>query len=206
MFLLVLQNHPISFILSDLSSILSKNGHEVVGAGLKCSQPPSRRGLGAAIATITTHLFLAPPTHIHVRSLLPSVAPCRYWCRYAGRPQLCPSYSLRSSQYWKQLVGKLKKRLNACEGEKVLKARTCKKAPAEAHMKLAQHSGGKKKEEKKKSKKKEEEPRRSRAGWAEPEENAGGGTKMMSDAAPVESYCSEGWSSVCSFFVRFFDG
>lgn len=129
----------------------------------------------------------------------------RYWCRYAGRPQLCPSYSLQSSQYWKQLVGKLKKRLNACEGEKVLKARTCKKAPAEAHMKLAQHSGGKKKEEKK-NKRKGEEPRHSRAGWAEPEENAGGGTKMMSDAAPVESYCSEGWSSVCSFFVRFFEG
>lgn len=47
MFLLVSQNHPIGFISSDLSSILSKNGHEVVGAGLKCSQPPSGRGLGA---------------------------------------------------------------------------------------------------------------------------------------------------------------
>lgn len=104
-------------------------------------------------------------------------------------------------------MGKLKKRLNACEGEKVLKARTCKKAPAEAHMKLAQHSGGKKKEEeKKRNKKRGEEPRRSHAGWAEPEESAGGGAEMMSDAAPVESYCSEGWSSVCRFFVRFFEG
>lgn len=135
-----------------------------------------------------------------------AISPCRYWCRYAGRPQLCPSYSLQSSQYWKQLVGKLKKRLNACEGQKVLKARTCKKAPAEAHMKLAQHSGGKKTEEEKKRKKKEEESQHSRAGWAGPEKDAGDKTEMMSDAAPVESYCSEGWSSVCSFFVRFFDG
>lgn len=107
-------------------------------------------------------------------------------------------------------MGKLKKRLNACEGQKVLKARTCKKAPAEAHMKLAQHSGGRKTEGEKKKKKKveeeEEESRHSRAGWAGPEEDAGDGTEMMSDAAPVESYCSEGWSSVCSFFVRFFEG
>lgn len=124
----------------------------------------------------------------------------RYWCRYAGRPELCPAYSLKSSQYWKQLVGKLKKRLNACEGEKVLKARTCKKAPAEAHMKLAQRSGSGSH-----GKRKEEGLQRSRAGWAEPEEDAGGVT-MMSDAVPVESYCSEGWSSVCSFFIRFFEG
>lgn len=130
--------------------------------------------------------------------------PCRYWCRYAGRPQLCSSYSLQSSQYWKQLVGKLKKRLNACEGQKVLKARSCKKAPAEAHMKLAQHSGGRREEEKKN--KEEEEPRRRfQAGWEGPGVDADGGTEMK-DAAPVETYCSEGWSSVCSFFVRFFEG
>ncbi|KAG7231935.1 hypothetical protein INR49_010078 [Caranx melampygus] len=67
--------------------------------------------------------------------------PHRYWCRYAGKPDLCQAYGVKSSQYWKQLVGKLKKRQNACEGEKVLKAKTCKKAPAEAHMKLATRSG-----------------------------------------------------------------
>lgn len=131
--------------------------------------------------------------------------PCRYWCRYAGRPQLCSSYGLQSSQYWKQLVGKLKKRFNACEGEKVLKVRSCKKAPAEAHMKLAQHSGSKRREEEKINKK-EEEPQRSRAGGVGQGADIGDGTEMMSDAAPVESYCSEGWSSVCSFFVRFFEG
>lgn len=80
----------------------------------------------------------------------------------------------------------------------MLKVRTCKKAPAEAHMKLAQHSGSKKTEEKKKKK--------NEGGWAVPQDDAGDGMEMMSDAAPVESYCSEGWSSVCNFFVRFFEG
>ncbi|KAJ8361501.1 hypothetical protein SKAU_G00180260, partial [Synaphobranchus kaupii] len=59
-----------------------------------------------------------------------------YRCRYAGRPELCPAYAARSSQYWKQVVGKLKKKKNACDGEKVLKTRVCKKAPVESHMRL----------------------------------------------------------------------
>lgn len=28
----------------------------------------------------------------------------------------------------------------------------------------------------------------------------------VSDMGPAVSYCGEGWHSVCSFFVRFFDG
>ncbi|XP_034463714.1 fibroblast growth factor-binding protein 2 isoform X2 [Hippoglossus hippoglossus] len=146
----------------------------------------------------------------------------RYWCRYAGKPDLCQAYGVKSSQYWKQLVGKLKKRQNACDGEKVLKAKTCKKAPAEAHMKLAQHSGeeerkggkegGKKKgasagknqdggktERKKKNEEEEEEKKREeRTGFEE--------EGVMNDMQPLQSYCSEGWNSVCSFFVKFFEG
>ncbi|XP_042358663.1 fibroblast growth factor-binding protein 2 [Plectropomus leopardus] len=147
----------------------------------------------------------------------------RYWCRYAGKPDLCQAYGVKSSQYWKQLVGKLKKRQNACDGEKVLKAKTCKKAPAEAHMKLAQRSGeeerkggkegGKKRgpattkssdggrAERKKKKEEEEEEKKKR------EERTGFEDEgVMNDMAPVQSYCSEGWHSVCSFFVKFFEG
>ncbi|XP_030011131.1 fibroblast growth factor-binding protein 2-like [Sphaeramia orbicularis] len=143
----------------------------------------------------------------------------RYWCRYAGKPDLCQAYGVKSSQYWKQLVGKLKKRQNACEGEKVLKAKTCKKAPAEAHMKLAQHSGdddkkaGKKKgvaprknsdggkADKKKKEEDEEEEKKKR------EERTGFDEEgVVNDMEPVQSYCSQGWHSVCSFFVRFFEG
>ncbi|XP_026165587.1 fibroblast growth factor-binding protein 2 [Mastacembelus armatus] len=143
----------------------------------------------------------------------------RYWCRYAGKPDLCQGYGVKSSQYWKQLVGKLKKRQNACEGEKVMKAKTCKKAPAEAHMKLAQRSGeeerkgGKKKvslaskssdgekAERKKKKDEEEEEQKKREEIMEFEEEG-----MVNDMEPVQSYCSEGWHAVCSFFVKFFEG
>ncbi|XP_028279467.1 fibroblast growth factor-binding protein 2 [Parambassis ranga] len=145
----------------------------------------------------------------------------RYWCRYAGKPDLCQAYGVKSSQYWKQLVGKLKKRQNACEGEKVLKAKTCKKAPAEAHMKLAQRSGeeekkgGKKKvaveagkssdggkaEKKKKKEEDEEEEKKKRLERTGFEEDG-----VVNDMEPVQSYCSEGWHSVCSFFVSFFEG
>ncbi|XP_029926449.1 fibroblast growth factor-binding protein 2 [Myripristis murdjan] len=149
----------------------------------------------------------------------------RYWCRYAGKPDLCQAYGVKSSQYWKQLVGKLKKRQNACEGEKVLKAKTCKKAANEAHMKLAQR-GGQEEEEaaaaekkggkgggrkkaasgggamEKKKKEQEEEEERKKA-----EEQTGFGEDgVVNDMEPVQSYCAEGWHSVCSFFVKFFEG
>lgn len=144
----------------------------------------------------------------------------RYWCRYAGKPDLCEAYGVKSSQYWKQLVGKLKKRQNACEGEKVLKAKTCKKAPAEAHMKLAQNSA---EEERKASKKKggktsdsgkTERKKKKEEGLEEgleevgsPEERTGPHEEgVQNDMAPAQSYCGEGWHSVCSFFVRFFEG
>uniref|UniRef100_A0A672F6D0 Fibroblast growth factor binding protein 3 n=1 Tax=Salarias fasciatus TaxID=181472 RepID=A0A672F6D0_SALFA len=150
--------------------------------------------------------------------LLVSAPPSRYWCRYAGKPDLCQAYGVKSSQYWKQLVGKLKKRQHACDGEKVLKAKTCKKAPAEAHMKLAQRSGederraGKKKagggggagkaEKRKKQEEEEQEEKKKledRTGFEDEE-------GLLNDMAPVQSYCGEGWHSVCSFFVRFFEG
>ncbi|KAG7473006.1 hypothetical protein JOB18_000385, partial [Solea senegalensis] len=105
----------------------------------------------------------------------------RYWCHYAGEPHLCQVYVVKSSQYWKQLVSKLKKRPNACEGEKVLKAQTCKNAPAEAHMKLVQHSGN---------------MQRTR-----------GRTRTRTDVMQLqESYCSDKWKSICSFFLGFFEG
>ncbi|XP_028458777.1 fibroblast growth factor-binding protein 2 [Perca flavescens] len=148
-----------------------------------------------------------------------------YWCRYAGKPDMCPAYGVKSSQYWKQLVGKLKKRQNACEGEKVLKAKTCKKAPAEANMKLAQRSGeeerkggkegGKKRgpaaskgsdagkpEGRKKKEEEDEEEKKKREERTGFEDEEG----VLNDMAPAQSYCNEGWHSVCSFFVKFFEG
>lgn len=121
-------------------------------------------------------------------------------------------------------MGKLKKRQNACEGEKVLKAKTCKKAPAEAHMKLAQRNGEEERKGGKEGGKKKVAPasKSSDGGKAERRKKTEGEVDeekkkreertgfeeegVMNDMEPAQTYCSEGWHSVCSFFVKFFEG
>ncbi|KAJ8418239.1 hypothetical protein AAFF_G00139480 [Aldrovandia affinis] len=137
-----------------------------------------------------------------------------YWCRYAGQPDLCPSYGARSSQYWKQVVGKLKKKRNVCDGEKVLKTRVCKKAPVESHMRLTEKSGeeegGEERENSKGGSKKQEAEREGGEKERKPAEEERDGFREVNDGnmemAPVENYCAEGWQSFCSFFVKFIDG
>lgn len=145
-----------------------------------------------------------------------------YTCQFAGKPQECSIYSSQSSQYWKQVVSKLKKRKNACEGEKVLKTRLCKKAPSASHMKLTERSGeettthmsegiqdskrktdvpGRKGKDVQKEKNEEEEMKK------EEDDGVGGIVNdESSDMEPAVNRCGEGWHTVCSFFVRFFDG
>uniref|UniRef100_A0A8C1FZF7 Fibroblast growth factor binding protein 3 n=1 Tax=Cyprinus carpio TaxID=7962 RepID=A0A8C1FZF7_CYPCA len=144
-----------------------------------------------------------------------------YTCQFAGKPQECSVYSTQSSQYWKQVVSKLKKRKNACEGEKVLKTRLCKKAPSTSHMKLTERSGeettthmskGMQEETKRKTEaptRKEKEVQKEKEEEVKKEEDEGFGEVMndgFSDTEPAVSYCGEGWHSVCNFFVKFFDG
>ncbi|XP_077113247.1 fibroblast growth factor-binding protein 3 [Ranitomeya variabilis] len=52
-----------------------------------------------------------------------------YNCTYEGEPHKCPLYATKAKQYWKQILGKLKKMKNACE-DKTLKSRLCKKTEA----------------------------------------------------------------------------
>uniref|UniRef100_UPI00398F478A fibroblast growth factor-binding protein 3-like n=1 Tax=Pristiophorus japonicus TaxID=55135 RepID=UPI00398F478A len=63
-----------------------------------------------------------------------------YWCKYTGRPQSCPTYSTKAGQYWKQAIGRVKRKKHACAGDKTLKTRICKKAPAESQLKLKEKS------------------------------------------------------------------
>ncbi|XP_068184396.1 fibroblast growth factor-binding protein 2 [Antennarius striatus] len=98
----------------------------------------------------------------------------RYWCRYSGEPGLCRAVGVTTGRYWKQLMAKVRKRSNACEGEEVLRVKTCRRGPPEAHMTLTQRGGEEEQEE--------------------------------GDAAALQSYCSDGWSSVCSFFIKMFEG
>ena len=205
---------------------------EVVGAAsgsvntsVFCRTGLMNRGRKPLREDLILPALLKPLCHsLFLHLFIVAVSFSRYWCRYAGKPDLCQAYGVKSSQYWKQLVGKLKKRQNACEGEKVLKAKTCKKAPSEAHMKLAQRSGederkggkegGKKKgaptgkssdggkAERRKKKEEEEEEEKKRL-----EERTGFDEDgVVNDMDPAQSYCSEGWNSVCSFFVKFFEG
>ncbi|KAM4030663.1 fibroblast growth factor-binding protein 3 [Anomaloglossus baeobatrachus] len=52
-----------------------------------------------------------------------------YNCTYEGEPQKCPLYATKAKQYWKQILGKLKKMKHVCE-DKTLKSRLCKKTEA----------------------------------------------------------------------------
>ncbi|XP_072481248.1 fibroblast growth factor-binding protein 3 [Notamacropus eugenii] len=49
----------------------------------------------------------------------------RYQCAYRGEPQRCAAYNARGPQYWKQLVGKLRKKTRPCHDPAPLKARLC---------------------------------------------------------------------------------
>ncbi|XP_063047717.1 fibroblast growth factor-binding protein 3 [Engraulis encrasicolus] len=172
-----------------------------------------------------------------------------YECRFAGRPEQCTAYADKANQYWKQVVGKLKKRSNACDGEKVLKTRLCKKGPGAAHVRLVERSGegeekdigggdivqeerqNQKKEKKERGRERERERqteteiiplaketelaarRMEREGRQEPLVGARGGhgggmgeEEGQRADSEVSSYCAEGWHSLCSFFVKFFDG
>lgn len=60
--------------------------------------------------------------------------------------------------------------------------------------------GGKAERRKKKEEEEEEEKKKMEERTEFDEEG------LVNDMEPVQSYCSEGWHSVCSFFVKFFEG
>ncbi|XP_078497256.1 fibroblast growth factor-binding protein 3 [Lissotriton helveticus] len=63
-----------------------------------------------------------------------------YECAYEGEPQRCPAYSTKAKQYWKHILGKMRKTKSACE-DKTLKSRICKKGAAtDSQLKLVQQS------------------------------------------------------------------
>ncbi|KAI5627223.1 fibroblast growth factor-binding protein 1 [Silurus asotus] len=113
-----------------------------------------------------------------------------YECQFTGKPSECPAYGDKPTQYWNQVLTRLKKRQSACEGVKVLKAGMCKSAPNSAHMRLV----------------KKKEVRREKEGAAE--EKKDDEEMMMADegmsdgGAETESYCAEGWGSLCHLLTK----
>lgn len=58
-----------------------------------------------------------------------------YWCEYTGKPSMCRPFNNNPRTYWNQIVMELRKRINACHSNLILKPTMCLKAPSEAHMK-----------------------------------------------------------------------
>lgn len=100
-------------------------------------------------------------------------------CAYRGEPRRCPAYGARSRQYWRQILGRLRRRRHPCARGGPLSARLCGpgRAPPEAQLRLLPAPGP-------------SPP----AATAQP------------SAEPAESYCAQRWHSLCSFFVGFWEG
>ncbi|XP_027032490.2 fibroblast growth factor-binding protein 2 [Tachysurus fulvidraco] len=110
-----------------------------------------------------------------------------YECQFTGKPHECPAFGDKPAQYWKQVLGKLKKRQSACEG-KMLRATMCQKAPNSAHMKLVREKTSTSRKEGEKEEKKDEEMM---------------GDEGKSDGvAETASYCAEGWDPLCHFLTK----
>ncbi|XP_074855644.1 fibroblast growth factor-binding protein 3 [Carettochelys insculpta] len=58
-------------------------------------------------------------------------------CAYRGQPERCAAYAAQSRQYWKQIVGKLRRKRHPCLESGPLKARLCAKGPPEAQLRPA---------------------------------------------------------------------
>lgn len=91
----------------------------------------------------------------------------RYKCQFSGNPNECSAYQEKSAQYWKEVLGKLKKQENACDIG-VLKARMCRSAPKAAHMRKINNRKNKKEKE-----------------------------VMMNDEGVRQEFCGERWLGVC---------
>ncbi|XP_067409073.1 fibroblast growth factor-binding protein 3 [Emydura macquarii macquarii] len=59
-------------------------------------------------------------------------------CVYRGQPERCAAYPAKGRQYWKQILGKLRRKRHPCQDSSPLKARLCssKKGPPEAQLRL----------------------------------------------------------------------
>ncbi|XP_044276605.1 fibroblast growth factor-binding protein 3 [Varanus komodoensis] len=59
-------------------------------------------------------------------------------CVYRGQPELCAAYNSKGRQFWKQVLGKLRKKRHPCQDSTPLKSRLCssKKGASEAELHL----------------------------------------------------------------------
>lgn len=61
-------------------------------------------------------------------------------CVYRGQPELCAAYGAKGRQFWKQILGKLRRKRHPCQDTSPLKSRLCssQEEASEAHLHLVQ--------------------------------------------------------------------
>lgn len=103
-------------------------------------------------------------------------------CEYIARPSVCPQYASDVRLYWKQMTRALKKQRSLCEDSNVLiKAGLCRRAARDAHFKL-------------------HHVQRKTTSPPTPEPAARGVKSCRAESEKsAEEYCSDSWSSVCTF-------
>ncbi|KAM6066752.1 fibroblast growth factor-binding protein 3 [Chlamydotis macqueenii] len=160
---------------------------------------PATGGAGREAAAAQAGRFSTPDRHRcswELRSAAAGASELRLSCRppaggraarscaYRGEPRRCPAYGAHSRQYWRQVLGRLRRRRpHPCAQGGPLSTRLCGpgRAPPEAQLRLLPAPG--------------------------PSPSPGPGTSA--EPAPAESaerYCAERWHSFCSFFVGFWEG
>ncbi|XP_059586339.1 fibroblast growth factor-binding protein 3 [Alligator mississippiensis] len=149
-------------------------------------------------------------------------------CAYRGQPERCAAYAAKGRQYWKQILGKLRRKRHPCQDRSPLRARLCaaKQGPHEAQLHLLPASPGPGPGPSAAApapgqpRAKEPAEKRGRAGKrkARPGATAAPGGQRPSAAADgsepptglsedlAATYCSENWHSLCSFLVNFWHG
>ncbi|KAM8805951.1 fibroblast growth factor-binding protein 3 [Eudromia elegans] len=160
-----------------------------LGAAGPGAEPPTR----AAEAAAPSGHFSTPEQHRcswQLRAAAAGASELRLSCRppagrgeprhcvYRGEPQRCAAYGARSRQFWRQILGKLRRRRDPCAAGGPLSARLCGqgRAPPEAQLRLL--------------------PAPSQAPPRDPEP----------DEDLAATYCAERWHSLCSFLVGFWQG
>ncbi|XP_071398670.1 fibroblast growth factor-binding protein 1-like [Centroberyx affinis] len=101
----------------------------------------------------------------------------RFSCEYVAKPAACPQYASNPRLYWKQIGRALKKQRKLCrDGGAAVRAGVCRKAPGDAHFRMAAPP---------------------------PSPNSRPATVKAckpDNKKLAEEYCSDSWSSFCTFF------
>ncbi|XP_029021240.1 fibroblast growth factor-binding protein 1 [Betta splendens] len=97
-------------------------------------------------------------------------------CDYVAKPSVCPQFASDSDLYWRQIARALRKRRRVCRGgAELLRAPMCRGAARDAHFRLRE------------------------APHAAPPA-PGAGSCQSSNRKLAQEFCSDSWSSFCTFF------